>query len=141
MQRVKKTKIRLELLTDPDMLIMFEHGIKGGITQVVHQYASANNKYMGKKFNPKEESRFLQYLDMNNQYGWAMSQLLPAGWFKWIDSSQFTPNDDKGNLLKVDVKNYMTRTMTFHSCTRRWKLTKSKSYCQTCMTRRITSSM
>ena len=72
---LKKTKIRLELLTNPDMLIMFERSIKGGITQAVHQYASANNNYMGKKFNPKKESSFLQYLDMNNQYGWAMSQL------------------------------------------------------------------
>ena len=44
---LKKTKIRLELLTDPDMLLMFEHGIRGGITQVVHKHRSVNNKYMG----------------------------------------------------------------------------------------------
>ena len=49
---VKKTGVRLELLTDPDMLLMFECGIRGGITQAVHQYAEANNKYMGEKFNP-----------------------------------------------------------------------------------------
>ena len=67
---LKKTGVRLELLTDPDMLLMFERGIRGGITQAVHRYTKANNKYMGEKFNPKEDSSFLQYLDANNLYGW-----------------------------------------------------------------------
>ena len=48
--------VKLELLTDPDMLLMFEKGIQGGSTQAVHQYAKANDKYMGK---PKGESSFL----------------------------------------------------------------------------------
>ena len=74
---LKKTGIELELLTHPDMLLMFEHGIRGGITQAVHRYAEANNKFMGDKFNPKEDSSYLQYLDMNNLYGWAMIQKLP----------------------------------------------------------------
>ena len=82
---LKCTGIKLELLTDPDMLLMFEQGIRGGITQAVHKYASANNKYMGDKFDPKSESSFLQYLDTNNLYGWAMSQPLPTGGFKWVD--------------------------------------------------------
>ena len=67
------------------MLLMFERGIRGGITQAVHRYAKANNKYMGKKFHPKEESSFLQYLDANNIYGWAMSQPLRTGGFKWVN--------------------------------------------------------
>ena len=58
---LKKTGVNLELLTDPDMLLIFEKGIRGGITQAVHQYAKANNKYMGNKFQPKEKSIFLQY--------------------------------------------------------------------------------
>ena len=70
---LKCTGIKLELLTDLVMLLMFEWGIRGGITQVVHKYASANNEYMGDKFNPKSESSYLQYLDANNLYGWAMS--------------------------------------------------------------------
>ena len=53
---LKKTGVRLELLTDPDMLLMFERGIRGVIIQVVHQYAKANNKYMG---DPREKSSFL----------------------------------------------------------------------------------
>ena len=79
---LKKTEVKLELLTDPDMLLMFEHGIRGGITQAVYRYAKENNSYMGGKFNPREESSFLQYLDANNLYGWAMSQSLPTGGFR-----------------------------------------------------------
>ena len=81
---LKKMGLKLELLTDPDMLLMFEHGIRGGITQAVHRYAEANNKYMGEKFYPLEESSYLQYLDANNLYGWAMPQPLPTGGFRWV---------------------------------------------------------
>ena len=70
---LKCTGIKLKLLTDPDMLLMFERGIRGGITQ--NKYASRNNKYMGDRFEPKSESSYLQYLDANNLYGWAMSQI------------------------------------------------------------------
>ena len=82
---LKKTGIRLELLLDPDMLLMFERGIKGGITQSVHILARANNPYMGSKFNPDEKINYLQYLDANNLYGREMSQPLPTGGFKWVE--------------------------------------------------------
>ena len=105
---LKHTGIKLELLTDPDMLLMFERGIRGGITQAVRKYASANNKYMGDGFDPKSESSYLQYLDANNLYGWAMSQPLPTGGFKWVDVnpneiSDLATRTDKGYILEVDV--------------------------------------
>ena len=78
---LKKTGIKLELLTDPDMLLMFECGIRSGITQAVHQYAKMNNKYMGELYDPKKESSYLQYLDANNLYRWAMPQSRPTGGF------------------------------------------------------------
>ena len=105
---LKCTGIKLELLTDPDMLLMFEWGIRGGITQAVRKYASANNKYMGDRFDPKSESSYLQYLDANNLYGWAVSQPLPTGGFKWVDVnpneiSELATRTDKGYILEVDV--------------------------------------
>ena len=103
---LKHTGIKLELLTDPDMLLMFEWGIRGGITQAVRKYALANKKYMGDKFNPNKDTTYLQYLDTNNLYGWA--QPLPTGGFKWVDVnpneiSEFATRTDKGYLLEVDV--------------------------------------
>ena len=70
---LKKTGVNLELLKDPDMLQMFEHGIRGGITQSVHNWAIANNPYMGCEYDPLRSTNYFQYLDVNNLYGWAMS--------------------------------------------------------------------
>ena len=105
---LKRTGIKLELLTDPDMLLMFEQGIRGGITQSVCKYAAANNKYMGDKFEPNEDTTYLQYLDANNLYGWAMSQPLATGGFRWVDVnpnkiSELSALEDKGYLLEVDI--------------------------------------
>ena len=100
---LKCTGIKLELLTDPDMLLMFERGIKGGITQAVRKYASANNKYMGDRFNPKSESSYLQYLDANNLYCWTMSQPLPTGGFRWVDVN---PNEISELATRTDKVTY-----------------------------------
>ena len=51
-----KTEVKLELLTDPDMLPMFEHGIRGGIIQAVYQYTKANNKYMADRLIQKKRA-------------------------------------------------------------------------------------
>ena len=91
------------------MLLMCEHGIRGGITQAVHRYASANNPCMEGQYDPEKESSYLQYLDANNLYRWVMSQLLPTVRFRWIsikpnDISRLAKVKDKGYLLEVDVK-------------------------------------
>ena len=80
---LKETGQHLQLLHDYDMLMMFERGIRGGITHISKRYAEANNKYM-KDYNPDKESSYIQYLDANNLYGWAMSQQLPTHGFKWM---------------------------------------------------------
>ena len=80
---LKETGQQLQLLVDYDMLLMFERGIRGGITHISKRYAEANNKYM-KNYNPEKPSSYIQYLDANNLYGWAMSQPLPTHGFKWM---------------------------------------------------------
>ena len=80
---LKKTEVKLELLTDYDMILMIEKGIRGGICQAIHRHTKANNKYM-KNYNKNIESSYIQNLDANNLYGWAMFQKLPVKDFKWI---------------------------------------------------------
>ena len=90
---------------------MVEEGIRGGICHSIHRYAKANNKYM-KNYNNNEESSYIQYLDVNNLYDWAMSKKLPVNGFKWLDNDKineeftknYNENDKKGFILEVDVK-------------------------------------
>ena len=81
---LKMTSVKLELLSDEDMLLMFEEGIRGGISIISNRYGEANNKYMRKGFNKNKPSKYLMYLDANNLYGCAMSEKLPTHGFKWL---------------------------------------------------------
>ena len=116
---------------------MVEEGIRGGICR----YAKANNKYM-KNYNNNEDSSYIQYLDANNLYGWAMSKKLPVNGFKWLDNDKtaepnakhvineefiknYNENDKKGYILEVDVKsilkNYTTYIVIYRSYLKEWK--------------------
>ena len=81
---LKMTGVNLELLSKPNMLLMFEKGIRGGISMISNRYGEANNKYMGKRYNKNELNKYLMYLDANNLYGCAMSEKLPTHGFKWL---------------------------------------------------------
>ena len=60
-----------------------------------------------KKYNEKAPSKYIMYLDANNLYGWAMSQYLPTGNFKWmtnkeieqINLGKYKANDKQGSIL------------------------------------------
>ena len=151
---LEMTGIKLELLTDPDMYMFFEDGIRGGNSMVTNRYSKANNPHMGmirgktpKKimeelrmrtkveeqfsikavckyfpdfseeemkdlkermrngeiFNTNETVKYIQYLDANNLYGWAMNQSLPVGDFKWLSED--------------NIKYYMKNPSSIRSCT------------------------
>ena len=105
----KMTGVRLDLLSDVDMLNFIEKGMRGGISTITHRYALANNKYM-KNYDPQKESSYIPYLDANNLYGWAMSQKLPTSNFKWIKCPEYInldsydENSARGLILEVDLE-------------------------------------
>ena len=108
---LKMTDIKLELMTDIDMFQFIEKGMRGGISYIANRYGKANNKYM-KDYNKDKPSKYIMYLDANNLYGWAMSQYLPTGGFKWLKQKEidkfnvFKINKDseKGYILEVDLE-------------------------------------
>ena len=107
---LKKTEVKLELLTDIDMLLIAEKEINGGICHAIDQYAKANNKHM-KNYGKNKESPYLKNWDV--KYGSAQSQKFPVNKFEWIeDMSQFNEDliknyneeSEEGYYFAVDVQ-------------------------------------
>ena len=84
---LKMTKIELELMTDIDMFKFIEKGMHGGVSYKANRCRKANNKYII-EYDEKAPSKYIMYLDANNLYGWAMSQYLPTGNFKWMSDKE-----------------------------------------------------
>ena len=103
---LKVTEVELELLSDMDMLLMVEKGIRGGVSMISNRYGKANNKYMymGKSFIDTILSISIVYLDANNLYGWAMSRPLPTHGFKWMKVSELETWENHSCILEVDLK-------------------------------------
>ncbi|XP_073995692.1 uncharacterized protein [Rhodnius prolixus] len=108
-EMLKFTNVRLQLLTDYDMILLLERGIRGGICQVSHRYAHANNHYMT-DYDANKESTFISYQDCTNLYGKAMTMSLPYGGFQWAPPETFSlesthdDDDDVGYILDVDLE-------------------------------------
>ena len=108
---LKKTGVELELLTDYDQHLFIEKGMRGGISMVSKRHAKANNPLV-EGYDPEKPSSHILYLDANNLYGWAMSQYLPTGGFRWVDDCQQLaktiaeqPADGpEGYILEVDLE-------------------------------------
>lgn len=108
---LKMTGVKLEFMTDVDMFQFIEKGMRGGISYIAHRRGIANNKYMS-EYNPEKPSEYIHYLDANNLCGWAMSQCLPTGGFKWLTEKQtykmmsqsILPDSQKGYILGVDLE-------------------------------------
>ncbi|KYQ58873.1 hypothetical protein ALC60_02117, partial [Trachymyrmex zeteki] len=106
---LKHTRVNFELLTDIDMVMFIERGIRGGLSQCSSRYARSNNKYM-QSYDPSKPSTYLMYFDVNNLYGWAMCQPLPYAKFRWVenisdfDVSAIAQDSLTGYVLEVDLE-------------------------------------
>lgn len=121
----------LDLITDIDMLLFIEKGLRGGVSSIFHRYAKANNPYLIDDYDPSKETLYLGYFDANNLYGWAMSQHLPYGFFSWVNEGEdieklknnigsLTPNSNEGYILEVDLEYPLPYTM--NTLISRWPL-------------------
>ena len=114
---LKKTEVKLELITDYGMILMIGKGTRGGICQATRRYAKANNKYM-KNCDKNSESSHIEYLGANNLYGCAMSQKLPTNGFKWVEglplfNENLTEKYDENSYGGLDVE-YPERLFNLH---------------------------
>lgn len=103
---LKYTKVELELLTDFDKVAFVKSGIRGGVSQCCNRYGKANNEYL-QDFNSDLPKSYLMYFDANNLYGWAMSQYLPVGDFKWVNTDtdfRVPSTSEVGYILEVDLE-------------------------------------
>ena len=108
---LKKTRVELELLTDYDQHLFIEKGMRGGISMVSKRHARANNPAV-EGYDPEKPNSHILYLDANNLYGWAMSQPLPTGGFRWVEDCdglvgtiQDQPADGpEGFIVEVDLE-------------------------------------
>ena len=96
-------------MSDVDMFQFIEQGMRGGVSYIAKRHSKANNKYM-KDYDETKKSKSIIYLDANNLYGWAMSQYLPTGDFKWKygvelnELDDFKENGNLGSIWKVDIE-------------------------------------
>ena len=106
---LKMTGVKLEKISDNDKYLFFEKGLRRGLSYIAKRYAKANNKYMN-DYDPKKPSKLITYLDMNNLHGWAMSEYLPYGEFKWLkivdefDVNSISEKSPIGYFLQVDLE-------------------------------------
>ena len=108
---LKMTGVRLELLTDPDMHLFIENGIRGGISVISKRYAKANNDLVS-NYDETKPKTWIMYLDANNLYGKAMSEALPTHGFRWLNeeermqllASNFNLDNGKGYIVECDLE-------------------------------------
>jgi len=108
---LKFTGVQLELITDPNIYLMVESAIRGGISTVSNRLATANNKYLEKKsYDPSKPTSFIMSWDVINLYGYCMLSKLPCGNFQFLEDPEnfdfetVQYDDDTGYILEVDLQ-------------------------------------
>ena len=107
---LKVTGVKLELFDNEEMYTFIERSIRGGISQISKRLAKANNPRC-KNFDDLKSLTYLIYLDANNLYGWAMSQMLPTHNFRWLTEEeisalvieQLLDDGNIGYILEVNI--------------------------------------
>ena len=101
---LKTTNNYLENIKDPDMYLFFEKGTRGGISTITTRYGEANNPYMRDEYDDSKPTKYITYLDANNLYGWAMSNPLPTGGFKWMEEKELDNWRNIPCTVEVDLE-------------------------------------
>ena len=109
---LKMTGVKLDLFSDPEKHLFVENNIRGGVSVISNRYAKANNKYTDDGHDSTRPTSFISYLDANNLYGYAMSQPLPTGNFRFLTEDEIkhldilnVPDDHPtGYILEVDME-------------------------------------
>ena len=101
---LKVSEVELELLSDPDMLLMIEKGIRGGVSTISNRYGKCNIRYMGNRYDASKPTKCIKYLDANNLHGWAMCKPLPMYGCKWMEVSELENWENHSCILEVDLE-------------------------------------
>ncbi len=101
---LKTTNIYFENIKDPDMYLFFQKGTRGGISTITTRHGEVNNLYMGDEYDPEKPMKYITYLDANNLYGWAMSNPLPTGGFKWMEEKELGNWRNVPCTVEVDLE-------------------------------------
>ena len=99
---VKMAKGKLEKISDADIYLFIEKGMRGGIIYSAKRYSKANNQKCP-NYDKEKPEIYINYVDMNNLSGGAMRQYLPYGGFKWVK----TTNETVNRILKKYIKVYV----------------------------------
>jgi hypothetical protein len=110
---MRMTDIKIDLLTDLEMVAFFYKNLRGGVVQLSKKYAVANNEYLKEGFDPSKPKSQIIYLDFYNLYGYALSEPLPVRNFKWVENidiwtvekiCQLTNDSKIGYIFDVDLE-------------------------------------
>ena len=115
---LKYTNVGIELISDTTLHQCIEKSIGGGISMITKRFSRANNnKYLPETYDPSKPTKYIMYLDKNNLYGYAMSQLLPVGGLRFATKEEISKVDinnlPKG-FLNVDLE-YPKELHDFHN--------------------------